>query len=107
MGQLDRTPQEVELDEDGFLRDPEQWNRLVAFHLACQSGVPYLEEEHWEVINQLRSHWRRHHSVAAVSHICRLSHQGPRCMDTLFPGPRDAWRIAGLPNPGEEAKSYM
>jgi tRNA 2-thiouridine synthesizing protein E len=28
-------------------------------------------------------------------------------MQHLFPSPREAWRIAGLPNPGEEAKAYM
>jgi hypothetical protein len=25
----------------------------------------------------------------------------------LFPNPREAWRVAGLPNPGEEAKTYL
>jgi tRNA 2-thiouridine synthesizing protein E len=34
-------------------------------------------------------------------------HLGKYAVDRLFGGCREAWRIAGLPNPGEEAKSYM
>ena len=29
------------------------------------------------------------------------------CMPDLFRSVRTAWRVAGLPNPGEEAKAYM
>lgn len=29
------------------------------------------------------------------------------CLHQLFRSPRQAWRIAGLPNPGEEAKAYL
>jgi len=29
------------------------------------------------------------------------------CLEQLFHGTREAWRIAGLPDPGEEARAYM
>lgn len=29
------------------------------------------------------------------------------CVKQLFGGPLEAWRIAGLPDPGEEARAYM
>jgi len=28
-------------------------------------------------------------------------------VENLFRSEREAWRIAGLPDPGEEAKAYM
>jgi tRNA 2-thiouridine synthesizing protein E len=34
-------------------------------------------------------------------------HLGEHGVQRLFGGCREAWRIAGLPNPGEEAKNYM
>jgi hypothetical protein len=30
-----------------------------------------------------------------------------RCVDKLFRNQREAWRIAGLPDPGEEARTCM
>ena len=29
------------------------------------------------------------------------------CVDKLFHSQREAWRVAGLPDPGEEARAYM
>jgi len=43
----------------------------------------------------------------ALSHVCHLTGQSADCMQHLFPNPREAWRVAGLPNPGEEAKAYL
>lgn len=29
------------------------------------------------------------------------------CVHRLFGGPLEAWKVAGLPDPGEEARTYM
>jgi tRNA 2-thiouridine synthesizing protein E len=42
-----------------------------------------------------------------MSRICRIMHLGKHGVQRLFGSCREAWRIAGLPNPGEEAKTYM
>jgi tRNA 2-thiouridine synthesizing protein E len=39
--------------------------------------------------------------------ICREAGLSEHCVSELFIDPRLAWRIAGLPNPGEEAKVYL
>jgi tRNA 2-thiouridine synthesizing protein E len=40
--------------------------------------------------------------------VCREIGMDPHCIETLFDKDlKCAWRIAGLPNPGEEAKVYM
>ena len=42
-----------------------------------------------------------------MEQVCRTAHLGKHAVHWLFGGCRSAWRIAGLPNPGEEALSYM
>jgi hypothetical protein len=39
--------------------------------------------------------------------VCRAAGLDRHKAHKLFSGCRSLWRVAGLPNPGEEAKSYM
>jgi TusE/DsrC/DsvC family sulfur relay protein len=98
----------AEFDEDGFLRDPSRWNERLAMRLARQDGFDVLTEQQWRVIRALRNHYLRHHSIASPRSICHACEQDDYCLDRLFNHDgKEAWRIAGLPNPGEEAKTYM
>jgi len=94
-------------DEDGFLLDPAQWDRQLAQRIASQEGVGDLGDAHWTVIRQLRDHYLKSGALSPTSHVCRVSQLDPQCVAGLFRNMLSAWRIAGLPNPGEEAKSYM
>jgi len=94
-------------DEDGFLADPLGWSPEVAMEIARCDGLPVLTEAHWEVIDYLREHYLRFGTLAVMSHVCRVNGLGEHCVTDLFHDPKEAWRIAGLPNPGEEAKAYM
>jgi tRNA 2-thiouridine synthesizing protein E len=71
-------------------------------------GLPELTTEHWLVINALRDHFTRFGAVPpAFTHVCTRMHLGAHCMERLFHSERVAWRIAGLPDPGEEVKAYL
>lgn len=94
-------------DDDGFLINPEQWDWQLASHLARHDGVGELSDAHWAVIGELRRHYRGCGGLPAFGHVCHVCHLGHYCLDQLFSTPREAWRLAGLPNPGEEAKAYM
>lgn len=94
-------------DEDGFLTDPAQWNKALAEQIASQDGIGKLGDAHWGVIEQLREHYLKYGALLPTSHVCRVNQLDPQCVADLFQNMREAWRIAGLPNPGEEAKSYM
>ncbi len=97
----------LQFDDDGFLTDPEQWDGELAQHLANEDGVGDLSEAHWAVLLQLREHYLKSEALLPASHVCHVNHLDPECVVGLFRNMREAWRIAGLPNPGEEAKSYM
>jgi tRNA 2-thiouridine synthesizing protein E len=96
-----------ECDEDGFLLHPEVWSRATAQALAEFDGIGPLGREHWAVIYYLREHHLTYGSLPPMSQVCRTRDLDRNAVQRLFGGCREAWRVAGLPNPGEEAKAYM
>lgn len=94
-------------DPDGFLIDPSIWNEKLANRIAQTDGIGPLSNTQLGLLQTLRDAFSRHNSVTALSHVCHLIGQDADCMQHLFPTPREAWRLAGLPNPGEEAKTYL
>src|ERR1039458_475510 len=50
---------QFEVDEDGFMQDPSQWDDAMARALAETEGITELTEEHWKVIRFLRSYYHR------------------------------------------------
>lgn len=95
-----------EYDQDGFLADPLNWDEDLARYIAAEEGVSELGAEHWTIIRFLREHYVEG-GLPAVNHVCNINNYDSLCIPDLFSSVRSAWRIAGLPNPGEEAKAYM
>jgi len=93
-------------DGDGFLTDPGSWNEDLARRTSSEEGVGELSPEHWTIIRFLRENYLEG-GLPAVSHVCHTNHFEHLCLPRLFLSVKAAWRIAGLPNPGEEARAYM
>jgi TusE/DsrC/DsvC family sulfur relay protein len=100
-------PRTLPLDEDGFLTDPALWNRGMARFIAKLDGVWPLTPDHWAIIYYLREHRLTHGALPPVSQVCRAQGLQRQAVRRLFGSCREAWRIAGLEHPGEEALSYM
>lgn len=98
---------EPEFDEDRLLIDPGLWTEELARSIAVREEVGELREEHWQVIYSLRQHYARFGAAPAMIQVCRLHGKPRHWVQDLFHTCLNAWRVAGLPNPGEEAKSYL
>lgn len=94
-------------DLDGFLTNPEVWTPELAVWIARQDGVGELTPKHWEVINHVRKQFHQHGSLPVMRLVCRAAGLDRHKAHKLFSGCKALWRVAGLPNPGEEAKAYM
>jgi len=94
-------------DGDGFLWETAAWNEDLARRIASLDGLGDLDEAQMAVLRGLRNSFLRRGAPPALPHVCRLEGFSRDCMIRLFPDAREAWRIAGLPNPGEEAKAYL
>lgn len=91
----------IELDPDGFMREPGLWDDDVARAIAGDEGIDEMSEKHWSVVRFIRGYWEENDSAPAVRLLCRESGVSVRQVYKLFTsGPaRGACRIAGLPKP--------
>jgi tRNA 2-thiouridine synthesizing protein E len=91
----------VELDKDGFMVDPGQWDDTIARAIAGEEGIEQMTEDHWKVVNYIRDYWKVNDLAPAVRLICTDVGLGVRQIYRLFKsGPaRGACRVAGLPKP--------
>ena len=94
-------------DEDGYLAEAVNWTPSLAEHLARLEGIPELTAKHWEVIHLVRERFFSIGALPVMRLVCRAAGLDPRKAHHLFSSCRSLWLIAGLPNPGAEARAYM
>ena len=90
----------VELNDEGFLVDPAQWNEEIAVELARREGIE-LSERHWEVVRFMRAEYQRRGEGPNVRLLGKTSGVSVKELYQLFPnGPAKlAAKIAGIPKP--------
>jgi len=99
MSQLSVNGKTVELNEEGFLVDFDEWSPAVAGSLAAQEDIAELTEEHLRVLHKIRDYYTQFR-VAPMVHLlvkeCDLSFRDLHDLFHKQPGKRAA-RLAGLP----------
>ncbi len=93
---------EFEVDEDGFIQDPDLWDKQVAADLAKrEEGIEEMTEDHWRVVNYLRDYYLKFKIAPMVRKLCKETGVDLKKMYVLFPsGPaKGACKVAGLPKP--------
>jgi len=91
----------LEVDEDGFIADPSQWDAAVAKSLAETEGVNELSDNHWKLVNYLREYYLKNNIAPMVRKLCKDTGIPLKQIYELFPsGPaKGACKVAGLPKP--------
>ncbi|MES9834115.1 MAG: TusE/DsrC/DsvC family sulfur relay protein [Candidatus Thiodiazotropha sp. LLP2] len=94
-------------DEEGFLLDHHLWNEQVARDLAHEEGLGDLGEQHFQLLHHIRDRYLNLGALPNMRLVCRATGIPRHKVHHLFGSCISIWRIAGLPDPGEEAKSYL
>jgi tRNA 2-thiouridine synthesizing protein E len=94
-------------DENGYLLDQALWGERLAAQIAEEEGVGPLTEKHWRVLHHIRDKFFRLGALPNMRLVCRETAISKEEIYGLFGGCLTIWRIAGLPNPGEEARAYL
>ena len=71
MPELELGGEMLEVDEDGFIQDPDRWNEKVAASLATLESVPDLTEDHWKVVNYLREYYLEYGIAPMIRRLCK------------------------------------
>ncbi len=92
---------ELEIDEDGFIQDPNEWDEEVAKDLAETEGVTDMTEDHWKLVKYLRDYYLKNGIAPMVRKLCKETGFKLKYVYKLFPsGPaKGACKVAGLPKP--------
>ena len=93
--------QEIEIDEDGFIQEPEKWNKEVAEDLAKAENAYPMSEEHWRLVNYLRDYYLKYEIAPPVRMLTKQTQLDLKKIYELFPGgpAKGACKVAGLPKP--------
>ena len=93
--------QEIEVDEDGFIQEPEKWNKAVAEDLAKPEEAYPMSEDHWKVVDYLRNYYLEFEIAPPIRMLTKKTGLELKYIYQLFPkGPAaGACKVAGLPKP--------
>ncbi len=100
MAVLEVKTRKLELNEDGFLADPNEWDEDVAQSFAANEGI-VLTEEHWKIIKYVRNYWEQFGKEPMIRKLCKETGVSlERLMELFPPGPlKTLCKISGLPKP--------
>jgi TusE/DsrC/DsvC family sulfur relay protein len=91
----------VDVDAEGFLTDPAQWNEDLARMIASDNGIRELTDRHWLVIRFMRSRYLQTGTAPSIRSLGKESGVPVKELYQLFPkGPAKlAAKIGGIPKP--------
>ncbi len=92
---------DIEVDEDGFMQEPDKWDEVIAKALATTEGVNDLTEEHWKLVRYLREYYLKFEIAPMIRKLCKETGFPLKKVYELFPsGPaKGACKVAGLAKP--------
>ena len=91
--------QQVDMNDQGYMTDLNQWNRDVANSIAAEEGID-LTDDHWPVLEYLQDQYRNEVPLT-IRKVGKSGVVDIKGFYALFPGGplKKASRIAGIPKP--------
>ena len=92
---------DVDVNDEGFFNDPDQWTEEMAPELARDEGIDPMTEQHWTVVRFMRKEYADKGTGPTVRVLGKASGVTVKELYQLFPkGPaKIAARVAGIPKP--------
>jgi tRNA 2-thiouridine synthesizing protein E len=91
---------DVNVDEEGFMTEYEEWNEEIAGALAAQIGIE-LGEGHWQVIKFLREDYKEQGETPMLRRVSNVGGVSTKELFQLFPKKpaKKMSYVAGVPKP--------
>lgn len=95
------------LDEDGLVKEFSLWSEGLARDLALAEGIGDLTDRHWHLIRTMRSEYDRLSGPPSMRSVCRSARIDREDVNELFGYCLVAWKVSGLPNPGQDGRTHL
>ena len=91
----------VQVNDEGFMTDPNEWNKDLAVVIASEEGITEMTDEHWKVIDYCREVGMESGSAPTLRNITNGAGVSTKELFGLFPkGPaKKVAKISGLGKP--------
>lgn len=92
---------EIHVDDEGFLTEFDEWDKDLAKALASNIDIDELTDEHWRVIEFLRSDYQKQGETATLRRVSTIGGIPTKSLFQLFPKKpaRKMAYISGLQKP--------
>ena len=78
MATMDFQGKQIEVDDDGYLLNLDDWNKDLADALAKQDGMEFTDS-HWEVVNFLREYYKQYQIAPMIKILVKeIGKLGPK-----------------------------
>ena len=101
MAQFELAGNMYEVDENGFMQEPDKWTEDIAEAYAKLENVNELTEEHWKALNYIREYYLKNGICPMIRRLIKETGFSLSKLYQLFPkGPaQSACKWAGVPKP--------
>ena len=91
---------DVQVDDEGFMTEYDEWNEDIAVALATNIGIE-LSESHWQVIKFLREDYKEQGETPMLRRVSNVGGVPTKQLFQLFPKKpaKKMSYIAGVPKP--------
>ena len=109
MPNIELNQKSYQVDDEGYLKNIEDWSQEFATLMAERENIT-LTPEHWEIIQLVREFYQEYKTSPAIRMLVKAMSQkfgeekgNSRYLQRLFPdGPaKQATKFAGLPKPAK------
>ncbi len=92
---------EVHVNDEGFLTEYDEWSEELGTQLAANIGIETMTDEHWKVIEFLRTDYAEQGETATLRRVSTVGGFNTKELFQLFPKKpaRKMSYVAGLPKP--------
>lgn len=102
MPTIEHKGQKINIDDEGYLLNLDDWNEDIACALAEREGIEELTKEKLDILRFIHEYYKRYNFFPILNAVCKNVHQPKNCVTEQFMDPLTAWKLAGLPKPSED-----
>lgn len=90
----------IDVDDDGYMTNPDQWNKNIAAALAKEVEIDTLTDKHWQLIEYLQKRYKEGDALS-IRKVGKSGVVDVKEFYRLFPGGplKKSSLIAGIPKP--------
>jgi TusE/DsrC/DsvC family sulfur relay protein len=92
---------QVDVDEDGFMQEPEKWTEAIAEDIARTEDAYPISEDAWKLVRYLRKYFLDFGIAPPIRMVTKQTGLDLKYIYKMFPGgpAKGACKVAGLPKP--------